>query len=149
MSFHKMITSHNKEGYIKTLTDALDRFITFSDRFGISREKSFEKFKAGEEMDFEMIAYYEYGYMARHLRDNLEEICLHVHAFSFSPDQIGETIYPEPMIKSLYRYRQFCYGNRHLEPENNFMTLEEQNEQTKNYVHFDFGVKKPKTLKDI
>ena len=47
--------------------------------------------------------------------------------------------YPIKIKEWLYDFRMFCYDNDY-----NLLSLEEQNNRLKNYVHFDASVKKPK-----
>jgi hypothetical protein len=139
MRYDKMINKNNKELFISTLKDGLDTFLKFVEELGTPETA----YKYG------CLEHYRYRELAKHLRDHLDDIALHVHGFCFNPQRIGEELFPRDILHILYDYRTFCYNDRVNDPEKNFQSLEEQNDNTKNYVHFDFSVKKIKTLKDI
>ena len=116
------ITKYNKEEYRATLLESLDRFIAY----------------AGHTDVFE---YRQYLPLAEHLKAHIDDVAVHIHNFCFNSDNTGKEVYPRELLRSLYDYRYFCYKNRVDNPDENFCTLEEQNEYSRNYVHFDFSVK--------
>lgn len=126
------LTKANKESYRAKLAESLDRFIGYA-----SGTSHFE--------------YRQYAELAKHLRENIDNIAVHIHNFCFDTRYIDEeTVYPREMLRCLYDYRYFCYKNRVENPAENFCTLEEQNEASRNYVHFDFSVKRTlKAFKDL
>lgn len=134
------ITKANKEEYVSSLNESLDRFIVFATN-NSTKEVEFKG-----EMHIVPNEYGRYIDLARHLKDNLNNVCLHVHNACYDSDLINEVVYPAKMLQCLYDYRYYCYGNRIENVNDNFQSLEEQNINTKNYVHFDFSVKKIKTL---
>lgn len=137
------INKFNNEEYIKSLNESLDRFIAYAEKFGTKEiefkgEMHIVPDKFGKHLD-----------LALHLKDNLDNICLHVHNSCYDSNLIGDNVYPGKMLECLNNYRYFCYGNKVDNPHINFESLENQNNNTKNYVHYNFSVKKIKTLKDI
>lgn len=155
--FGSGIGKHNKDAYVETLKQGLKRFIEFAEEYGLSKEKAFEIYKqskeSGEDINWKEFTWdimvYNHKELAEHLYNHLDEIGLHIHEFCFPISHIGTTVYPGKMMDILHQYRKFCYKNSFENPEKNFCSLEEQNEQARNYVHFDFSVKKIKTLKDL
>lgn len=137
------ITKVNKEEYEKSLTESLERFIAYAEEHG-TKEVKFEG-KMHKVPD----QYGQHIELAKHLKDNLNNICLHVHNYCYDSGLIGEVIYPGKMMDSIHNYRHSCYRNREENPEKNFLSLEEQNKYTKEYVHFDFSVKRIKTLASL
>jgi hypothetical protein len=125
------INSNNKNQYIEKVKESIKRFLTFCNEYP------------------EEYNYNSYKDMAQFTYDNLEsKIALHVLNFSIpTEDILNNTIYPGKMIQMLYNIRQYVFNNS--TDINNYLNLQQQNEATKNYIHFDFSVKKIKTLNDI
>jgi hypothetical protein len=82
--------------------------------------------------------------MAETILQYYNDISLNILEFCFGSEYIGETIYPAKTLETLYRFRDFCFNYNIFTSD-----LVEQQEKARNYVHFDFSVKRPKTLKDL
>ena len=82
---------------------------------------------------------------AEHLKNDLEKICKHIHEHCFSYDKI---IFPGKMKGILNSYIKFCYNsNMKFNPYSYNIELvdkNEQNKRTKEYIHFDFSIKRIK-----
>ena len=120
------INKHNKDEYISTLTESLERFIKYCNEYENGNDK-----------------YTYYKNMAENILSNYNSIALNVLQFCFDVKNIGRNVYPGSMLRAMYDFRDYAYDNLEL------LSIGKQQEKAKNYVHFDFSVKKPKTLIDI
>lgn len=126
------INSNNKQNYIKTLKESLERFLNYCNDY------------------FEEKEYNYYKNIAEIILKEYQNISLNILQFCFEPENIGKTIYPNKTLEALYRFRDYCFNYDYNSKQYIFITnLQEQQQKAKNYVHFDFSVKRPKTLKDI
>lgn len=126
------INSNNKQDYIKTLIESLERFINYCNDYPEEKEYNY------------------YKNMAEIILKEYQNISLNILQFCFEPEYIGDTIYPNKTLESLYRFRQFCFNYDYNSKQYIFINdLQEQQQKAKNYIHFNFSVKRPKTLKDI
>lgn len=122
-----------KSNYLNLIKESLEKFIVLAAN-RVYDEKNYGTVRS---------EYNKYLKLAMHLRENLHNVCEHVHKASFNHDVVP---YPAKVLESLYNYRMYCYQNSVFNPSENFMTLEQQNEATRNYIHYDFSVKKIKAL---
>lgn len=126
------INSNNKQDYIKTLIESLERFINYCNDYPEEKEYNY------------------YKNMAEIILKEYQNISLNILQFCFEPEHIGNTIYPNKTLKSLYRFRDYCFNYDYNSKQYIFINdLQEQQQKAKNYIHFDFSVKRPKTPKDI
>lgn len=126
------INSNNKQDYIKTLIESLERFINYCNDY------------------FEEKEYNYYKNIAEIILKEYQNISLNILQFCFEPEHIGNTIYPNKTLESLYRFRDYCFNYDYNSKQYIFINdLQEQQQKAKNYIHFDFSVKRPKTPKDI
>lgn len=126
------INSNNKQNYIKTLKESLERFLNYCNDY------------------FEEKEYNYYKNIAEIILKEYQNISLNILQFCFEPENIGKTIYPNKTLEALYRFRDYCFNYDYNSKQYVFINdLQEQQQKAKNYIHFDFSVKRPKTLKDI
>lgn len=126
------INSNNKQDYIKTLIESLERFINYCNDYPEEKEYNY------------------YKNMAEIILKEYQNISLNILQFCFEPEHIGNTIYPNKTLESLYRFRDYCFNYDYNSKQYIFINdLQEQQQKAKNYIHFDFSVKRPKTPKDI
>ena len=126
------INSNNKQDYIKTLKESLERFINYCNDYPEEKECNY------------------YKNMAEIILKEYQNISLNILQFCFEPEHIGNTIYPNKTLESLYRFRDYCFNYDYNGKQYIFINdLQEQQQKAKNYIHFDFSVKRPKTPKDI
>lgn len=126
------INSNNKQDYIKTLKESLERFLNYCNDY------------------FEEKEYNYYKNIAEIILKEYQNISLNILQFCFEPEHIGNTIYPNKTLESLYRFRDYCFNYDYNSKQYIFINdLQEQQQKAKNYIHFDFSVKRPKTPKDI
>lgn len=126
------INSNNKQNYIKTLKESLERFLNYCNDYPEEKEYNY------------------YKNIAEIILKEYQNISLNILQFCFGPENIGETIYPNKTLEALYRFRDYCFNYDYNSKQYIFINdLQEQQQKAKNYIHFDFSVKKPKTLKDI
>jgi len=125
------INSNNKQGYIKTLIESLKRFINYCNDYPEEKEYNY------------------YKNMAEIILKEYQNISLNILQFCFEPENIGKTIYPNKTLEALYRFRDYCFNYDNSKQYVFINNLQEQQQKAKNYIHFDFSVKRPKTLKDI
>lgn len=126
------INSNNKQNYIKTLKESLERFLNYCNDY------------------FEEKEYNYYKNIAEIILKEYQNISLNILQFCFEPENIGDTIYPNKTLEVLYRFRDYCFNYDYNSKQYVFINdLQEQQQKAKNYIHFDFSVKRPKTLKDI
>lgn len=127
------INKYNKDTYINTLCESLKRFISYCNDYSDNTE------------------YNRYKPLAETILNEYNNICLHVFEFCFNSNEvIGSEIYPNKMLHALYSFREYCFN---WDADKKVYIFEpdifKQNEKAKNYIHFDFSVKKPKTLKEV
>jgi hypothetical protein len=127
------INKYNKDAYINTLCESLRMFIGFCNGYT------------------DNLQYNNYKTLAETILNEYNNICLHVFEFCFNSNEvIGNTIYPEKMLHALYSFRDYCFNWDAEKREYIFEPdINKQKEKTKNYIHFDFSVKRPKTLKEV
>jgi len=118
------INKQNKDAYIKTLTDSLVRFIDFCNKSNDDK-------------------YVPYRDIAEDVLVNYNKISLNVLQFCFDVKNIDCIVYPSNMLRVMYAFRDYVYNGKEL------LSIYEQQEKSKKYHHFDFSVKKPKTLTNI
>lgn len=73
----------------------------------------------------------------------LENIHTNVIGLFINPST-DETVYPNKVREWLYNFRFFCFDDTYN--EDNFLSLEKQNEKLSKYPHFDASTKRPKTF---
>jgi len=125
------INSNNKQDYIKTLKESLERFINYCNDYPGEKEYNY------------------YKNIAEIILKEHQNISLNILQFCFEPENIGKTIYPNKTLEALYRFRDYCFNYDNSKQYIFINDLQEQQQKAKNYIHFDFSVKRPKTLKDI
>lgn len=126
------INSNNKQDYIKTLIESLERFINYCNDYPEEKEYNY------------------YKNMAEIILKEYQNISLNILQFCFEPEYIEDTIYPNKTLESLYRFRDYCFNYDYNNKQYIFISdPQEQQQKAKNYIHFNFSVKRPKTLKDI
>ena len=126
------INSNNKQNYIKTLIESLERFMNYCNDYPEEKEYNY------------------YKNIAEIILKEYQNISLNILQFCFEPEHIGNTIYPNKTLESLYRFRDYCFNYDYNSKQYIFINdLQEQQQKAKNYIHFDFSVKRPKTPKDI
>lgn len=127
-----LINKANVENYCKMLEKGLDRFISFS-------------------KDHPSTQHNLYLSMAEWLKDNYKDkVALHILSFASASSYLFldvKDVYPEKMLHYLYDIRYFVFAN--WLDLSKLLTLAEQNELSKNYVHFNFGVRKVQTLRSL
>ncbi len=121
------INKYNKDAYINTLCESLKRFIDFCNSYEDNRTYTYYKSMA-----------------EKLLSGDYNNISLNVLQFCFEPEYVNTTIYPEKMLHSLYSFRDYAYNT-----DIQLLSIQEQQERAKNYIHFDFSIKRPKILKEI
>lgn len=125
------IGSNNKQDYIKTLIESLERFINYCNDYPEEKEYNY------------------YKNIAEIILKEYQNISLNILQFCFEPEYMGDTIYPNKTLEALYRFRDYCFNYDNSKQYIFINDLQEQQQKAKNYIHFDFSVKRPKTLKDI
>jgi len=128
----QLITKANAESYCKMLEESLDKFISYCEEY-----PAYTK--------------YTIHYLpARWIKQNYKDkIALHILSFASSgtphfldgkPAFVGQT------LDFMQHVEWFIFTfNEARSP----LSLTEQNELSKKYVHFDFSVKKVKTINDL
>lgn len=125
------INSNNKQDYIKTLIESLERFVNYCNDYPEEKEYNY------------------YKNIAEIILKEHQNISLNILQFCFEPEYMGDTIYPNKTLEALYRFRDYCFNYDNSKQYIFINDLQEQQQKAKNYIHFDFSVKRPKTLKDI
>lgn len=125
------INSNNKQDYIKTLIESLERFVNYCNDYPEEKEYNY------------------YKNIAEIILKEHQNISLNILQFCFEPENIGKTIYPNKTLEALYRFRDYCFNYDNSKQYIFINDLQEQQQKAKNYIHFDFSVKRPKTIKDI
>ena len=120
------INKYNKEDYINTLTDSLNRFITYCNQYPDNKKYTYCQS------------------IAESLLTNYNEIALNILQFCFDVQYVGKEIFPAKMLNCMHAFKEYVFNK-----DKELLTLEQQQEMARNYIHFDFSVKKPKTLMDI
>lgn len=116
--------------YNSQLEEALDRYIEFC-------------------VETDDVEYRDYLKMARWVRENYHtKIALHILNFANVEYFLSsKPVYPGMVKHSLYYIRDYVFNG--FTSTQTPLTLEQQNEKSRNYIHFDFSVKKVKTISDI
>ena len=150
-----MKTYKTTDEQIKSITDGMDRFISyvnnvFGDCFVYyqNMEEANEQYKRSPETFFSDIGVdkkhffdgwsgYKLMNIAVKVKEDIGDIHNTVIGLFINPE--GNE-YPIKIREWLYDFRYFCYDN-----EGNLLSLEEQNDRLKKYPHFDASTKKPKS----
>jgi hypothetical protein len=162
-SFGKLINSNNKDAYVESLKISLNTFVEYCNTLEKHREIDGNKFLNAECVTVNGIGFKEYCEIAEYLRyskiakdllENYDKICTNVLAFCYGVEESREKVYPVKMLRMLYDFRDYVYHcnidkKDFLNMNVELLSLEEQNLRAKNYIHFDFSVKKIKTLNNI
>lgn len=150
-----MKTYRTTEKQINDMISGLDKFIAYVNNFYgdyfvyyQNMEEANEQYKRNPETFFDDIgidskyffkglSYYRLLDIASKVKDDVGNIHNTVIGLFVNPE--GNE-YPIKVEEWLYDFKRFCYDN-----EGNFLSLEEQNNRLKNYIHFDASAKRPKT----
>jgi len=129
----QLITKANVESYCKVLEESLDKFISFCEDYP------------------EDIGKCQYLWMAKWVKGNYKDkIGLHILSFASSGTPYfldGKPAYPCQTMQFIYDIRMYVFDNYAQEREP--LSLAEQNRLSKEHVHFDFSVRKVKTINDL
>lgn len=129
----QLITKANVEVYCETLEKSIDQFISYCEEYPKHLE------------------YYQYLWMAKWVKDNYKDkIALHILSFASSRTPYfldGKPAFPGQTLHFIYDIRMYVFDNyaREREP----LSLLDQNRLSKEHIHFDFSVRKPKTISTI
>jgi len=119
------IDASNKEQYINTLTEGLKRFLNYCNDY--PHDTTYTQLK----------------YLAEIMLKDYNKISLNILQFCLPIEYINDTIYPAKMLEVLYQLFRYAIHDGEL------LSLKDQQSKAKHYVHFDFSVKRPKTLDQI
>lgn len=125
------INNQNRIEYVNKSIEHLNRFINYCNDYPDNME------------------YNRYKDIAQFVIDNInDKIALHVLSYAMPSNEIlSDKLYPNKIIQMLYKIRYYVFKN--YCDITKYSDLHEQNEATKNYIHFDFSVKKVKTINDF
>jgi len=152
------LSKTNYEGVITTITQSVERWLEFA----TSYTKPYEKWLANEEKANKLLKkgemyfsghvglsvkdylYYKKWYdmipVAEAVLNNLDKIHINVIQVFIDCD-IDTEYYPAQTMDWLYKFQYFCFND-----DGEIISLNEQNLRLSNYVHFDAGLKVPKTM---
>ena len=112
-------------------------------------------------LEFKNPDYYGYNNLIPLLKEDIYKISTNIlNRSSVKPTEITTLVHPNRLVDLLYEIESFAYKSELLnydrihegidtlpEVKYSLLSLEDQQEKCKNYIHFDFSVKKPKTIK--
>jgi len=96
--------------------------------------------------------YEPYAWYARHLIDNLDTIYIKILETWLPFKGLKELDCWNELAKKremLIHYQKHCFEYRGRPGVYRFLSLAEQNEKAKKYVHYDFSAKKPKSFGEV
>lgn len=115
--------------YYENMESANERYkknpVTFFDDIGVDKKHFFDG-----------LSYYRLINIAKNVKNDVGNIHNNVIGMFINP--YGNE-YPIKVKEWLYDFKYFCYDNH-----DNLLSLEEQNNRLKNYIHFDASSKRPK-----